>query len=107
MKKRWTRDQARKELDAWRASGQTAELFAEQRGVPAHRLRYWQKRIGDLGAAARETNEPRSVSLLPVRVAQSSSPPFEIVLPSGYVVRLSPGFDDDTLVRMIGLLESR
>jgi hypothetical protein len=104
MKSRWTRAQAQTELDAWRSSGQSIEAFAEQRGVAAYRLRYWQKRIGDSLATTRATS---SVSLLPVRVARSSNTPIEIILPSGYIARVSPGFDEDTLLRLFSLLESR
>jgi hypothetical protein len=47
----WTAEQARKEVDAWRSSGQSIDRSAKERRVGAHRLRYWKKRFGDDAAA--------------------------------------------------------
>jgi hypothetical protein len=41
----WTREQAERELEAWRASKQSMEAFERERGAPAHRLRYRIKRV--------------------------------------------------------------
>lgn len=101
MNKRWTREQAERELEAWRASRQSMEAFERERGVPAHRLRYWVKRVGAAGSRGRTQH---NVSLLPVRVAASVGAGVEVLLPGGCIVRVGSGFDDDVLLRVLTLL---
>jgi hypothetical protein len=102
MNKRWTPEQAERELEAWRSSKQSMEAFERERGVPAHRLRYWIKRVGAGGSRGRTQH---SVSLLPVRVAAAGTGAgVEVILPGGCVVRVGPGFDDDVLLRVLTLL---
>jgi hypothetical protein len=98
MTTRWTLEQARKELDAWRSSGQSIEAFAKERHVAPYRLRYWQKRLTDRPVASKT----KPLSLLPVRVAHAGAP-IELVLPSGCIARVGRGFDEDTLVRLVAL----
>jgi len=97
MNKRWTREQAERELEAWRSSKQSMEAFERERGVPAHRLRYWSKRVDAAGSRGRTQ---QSVSLLPVRVAASVGAGVEVLLPGDCVVRVAPGFDDDVLLQV-------
>lgn len=100
MTTRWTREQARKELDAWRSSGQSIEAFAKERHVAPYRLRYWQKLLIDRPAGSSKT---KPLSLLPVRIAHVGAP-IELVLPSGCVARVGRGFDEETLLRLVALL---
>ena len=102
MANAWTEQQARKELDAWRGSGQSIDGFARQRGVPGHRLRYWKDRF-ERDAATKG----KGVSLLPVRMVQTTGAPIEVILPSGYVARVGRGFDEETLLRVVAVLGRR
>jgi hypothetical protein len=99
MSNAWTVEQARKELDAWRSSGLSMDRFAKERRIAAHRLRYWKKRFED-GAVTKG----KSLSLLPVRVVQVNGGPVDVVLPSGHIARVSRGFDEETLARVIAVL---
>jgi len=45
--RRWTADEARVELDAWRQSGLTMAAYCRQRGLHVNRLYNWRKRIGE------------------------------------------------------------
>jgi hypothetical protein len=84
-------------------SGKSVEAFAAQHELPAARLRYWQKALTSRDDKPAESPAP---AMLPVRVMQSSRPPIELVL-AGCVVRVSRGFDEETLLRLITLLGSR
>src|SRR5690242_15270702 len=103
MANAWTAEQARKELDAWRASGQSIDRFAKDRRVAAHRLRYWKKRFEESAVAVKGT----ALSLLPVRVVQVSGAPIDVILPSGHIARVGRGFDEETLARVIAVLGRR
>lgn len=105
MKKtRWSRTQAAKHVEAWAASGKSVEAFAAEHQLPAQRLRYWQKRVA-AGTSARAGSE--APALLPVRVMRGSPAPVELVLSDRCVVRVSHGFDEETLLRVVTLFGSR
>src|SRR5438128_727887 len=42
---RWTEDDARTALDAWKASGVGAHTFAREHGITAQRLYWWRDRL--------------------------------------------------------------
>lgn len=42
---RWTEDDARAALDAWKRSGVGAHRFARERGITAQRLYWWRDRL--------------------------------------------------------------
>jgi len=42
---RWTEDDARVALDAWKRSGLGAQAFARDHGITAQRLYWWRDRI--------------------------------------------------------------
>lgn len=44
--KRWTEQEARALLDAWRRSGQSVGAFADSIGVGPQRLYWWKSRLG-------------------------------------------------------------
>ena len=103
MATQWTEDQARKELDAWRASGQSMDRYAKEHCVGVHRLRYWKGRLGGAVLDARS----KGVSLLPVRVVQVSGNPIEVLLPGGCVARVGRWFDEETLLRVVAVFGRR
>ena len=43
--KRWTEDEARAALDAWKLSGLGAHAFARQHGITPQRLYWWRERV--------------------------------------------------------------
>jgi hypothetical protein len=102
MANTWTEQQARKELDAWRSSGQSIDRYARERDVAAHRLRYWRMRLEQS-----TVTKSKGVSLLPVRVLQASSGPIDVILAGGCVARVSRGFDEETLARVIAVVGRR
>jgi hypothetical protein len=106
-------------LERWETSGQSAREFGEQNGIEAERLWWWKWKLGsclkaELGATmSREEEAPQ---FLPVRVihrAEASEPnvpgigaPIEILVEQRHAVRVGPGFDEDTLRRVLTVLRS-
>lgn len=101
--KRWGEEEGRVALAAWRASGLPLQTFAREQGLCPQRLRAWRGRLGE------------SPTLLPVRLVGGTSaaaPGFggammELVLVTGRRVRLGPEFDEQSVARLVGVLESR
>ena len=105
MAAQWSELEARAVLSAWRASGLSIERFAASRGIVAQRIRWWKKKL-ESGEAAR-----KSMALLPVSVVEAAPPsrgaPVQVILPSGHIVRIGRGFDEDTFARVIAILSGR
>jgi len=97
---RWTAAIARQVLAAWSASGLSRHEFADKHGIHEQRLYNWQRRLGETGAVGsvqfREVSAPAPV----VRV----DPRLELVLPSGVLLRVPPGFDEAALARLLAIL---
>ena len=120
-------------LRRFRRSGQSQLAFCEQHGLSHHALRWWhyQPRAKRLlqaldGAAPRsrlrtadpKLPEPRAHRFLPVRVIEAepareaegpsrdASSPIQILLNGGRRIAVPPGFDAETLLRVVHLLES-
>jgi hypothetical protein len=45
--RQWTAEDARRVLEAWRASGLPLATFARRRGLCAERVRWWRLRLSD------------------------------------------------------------
>ncbi|MBE7449444.1 MAG: hypothetical protein HS111_11265 [Kofleriaceae bacterium] len=61
---RWTAEDGRAALTAWRASGLSRRAFASACGFDAQRLWWWERRLETAGR-----REVTTISLLPVTVA--------------------------------------
>ena len=105
MAAQWSELEARSVLAAWRSSGVSIERFATARGLVPQRLRWWKKKLETSAASG------KSMSLLPVRVAAAPEPsrgaPVQVILPSGHIVRVGRGFDEDTFARVMAILSGR
>jgi transposase len=97
---RWTEQDARVVLAALEQSGKPVATFAAEHGLDAQRLYAWRRRLG--GA------EPTTFQELIVRPSPAASlgDPFEIVLPSGVVVRVPISFDAVALERLLTVLRA-
>ena len=116
----------------WRTSGHTQPEFCRRRGLPLHtfRRRLYQPDARDVADdAARPTAAPRpkaglpartpSHHFIPVRVVADGRPapslaippvqgrPVEVILADGRRIAVPPGFDTETLLRVIAILEPR
>jgi hypothetical protein len=95
----WTEVEARAALTAWKKSGLSVERFARDRGLVPQRLYWWKKK---LEARASST----AIELLPVRVAEvKRGEPVLVLLRSGHMLKVSRGFDEEALARVVAVLE--
>lgn len=108
MRGQWSEHEARGVVAAWRKSGLSLERFAKDRALVPQRIRWWVKKLeGRPAKPAR--NEAGDVSLLPVKVmpppVAKRGEPVAVYLRGGQVVRVGRGFDEETFVRVVAILE--
>lgn len=95
---RWTPTMAREALDALERSRKTVPRFASMHGLDAQRLYAWRRRTSS--ADVQRTAFIEVVPRPPERVA----PPVEILMRTGEIVRVSAGFDEEVVARVVALL---
>jgi hypothetical protein len=116
----------------WRGSGLTQPEFCRRRGIPLHtfRRRLYQPVAGDVGGDAAGPTAPPppkagppartpAPRFIPVRVVADDRPtpgsatpptqdrPVEVILAGGRRISVPPGFDAQTLLRVLTILEPR
>jgi hypothetical protein len=101
-----SRAQWQKRVAQWKKSGLKAEDFAAQEGLNPRTLRWWSSRLGRSSAGKAEVDFARlvSVEMAPPRANEPGA--LEIVLVSGRVVRVRPGFDRAVLRDVLSVLEA-
>jgi len=84
--KRWTTEDARAELNAWRQSGLTMASYCRKQGLHVNRLYNWRKRLEDwvgddqVGAA---TGRQKSLRLIEATVATQTTPSLTLRMGDG------------------------
>jgi hypothetical protein len=81
----WTEEQARQVLKARESSGMTVGAFAQEQALPAHRIYWWQRRLGgDARTASEIVSGAAPGSFVPVTirpvVSAGSSAPIAVVI---------------------------
>lgn len=114
-KRPWDEDDARVALEAFDASGMSGAAFAREHGFTRERLSWWKRKLG----GSRPVGEAMP-ALLPVRVVdrvtrvgESREPEglaslgsgVEVVVRGNRRLRLTRGFDAETLYRAVEVLE--
>jgi len=101
-------------------SGLTISAYCRREGISQNSFHRWRRVLAERdssGQAEARRSRPGSVSqgvFAPVSIRSSCEAPaataddcsIDMVLSSGLVLRVRPGFDADTLVRLLGLLDS-
>jgi hypothetical protein len=107
----------REVLERWRRSGLPKTEFSRRERISPDVLAWWQAQIHKRdqarwrrapGARPRPGGAPEQPAFVPVRLLQPPPPPSSAaleVLASGRVVRVRPGFDAETLGRLLATLE--
>jgi len=88
-------------LARWKRSGLSVATFCQAEGLNSATFYWWRRELN-------RRDQPKS-AFLPVHVlaekAGSSVAGVEVVLGNGRCVRVGVGFDPDTLVQIVELLE--
>ena len=99
------REEWRRLVDEWEASGESACRFARLAGVSEGTLYRWR------GLLTRSARKPRQVALakiVEVRATQvMAADQFEVWLACGRRVGVPASFDGKALARLLGVLEAR
>jgi transposase len=90
-------------LGRWRRSGLSVRAFCQVEGVSVPSFYWWRRKL--------EPADHRTPAFLPVHVVteevkEPATSANEIVLANGRCLRVGPGFDPDTLVKVVDLLEA-
>lgn len=109
----------RQVLERWKTSALPKTKFARQEGISPDVVGWWHAEIRRRDRLRRRVpraaqrprpSTGRRPSFIPVRVVEPIPPPapaeFEILV-GGYAVRIRPGFDAETLKRLVAVLEDR
>lgn len=99
----WSESDARHFLSIWKRNGMILSHFCREYGVSYKRAARWryklQKKV--------QTPDFVQVDLPGDKVMHRVCPdPIEIVLTNGRSVRVLPGFDDDSLCRVLSIAET-
>jgi len=93
----------------WRESGVKARVFAQEHGVTAWTLYYWQKRLAqDERPVRRRRRLRRRVRLAPVQLVASegTGSDLEVMLVGGDRLRVPAGISAETLRCVIAVLRT-
>ena len=118
---RTSRAEWAKRVERWKESGLSAKEFAAETGLKASTLSYWSWKLASSGEVAGDQAESSSVMGGQKRRRKSAAPRFvevtapaittspsmlELVLSGGVLVRVSAGFDEATLTRVVRAVEA-
>lgn len=91
-------------IGRWRRSGQSVRAFCRAEGINEPKFYWWRRRL--------EQADQHKPSFLPVHVVRDDADPpatgtIEVVLANGRSLRVPPGFDPQTLLSLVEILEAR
>lgn len=91
-------------VSCWEKSGLTVTAFCEEEGLAPSTFALWRRRLADEGG---QETLPALPTLLPVEVVGrlAADQGCEILLPGDRRVHVGPGFDEETLRRVLTCLE--
>lgn len=100
----WTEDEAREALSAARRSGLSLAGFARRHGLSAPQLYWWHMRIH----THPDLERGRPLSFVPVvSVREASAVTGVEVVVGDAVIRVQPGFCEQTLARALAVLRGQ
>jgi hypothetical protein len=97
----------REAIRRWQQSGQTIRAFCREQRLKEGSFHFWRRTIArrDQSVASATPSQHKPI-FVPVRLTPAAAAvPLELVLGSGRVVRVSPGFDAATLHALLAALE--
>jgi len=92
-------------IDSWRVSGLGEIEFCRRHAISVTKFKWWRKRV-----KGREPEHP-AAGFVPLHVRREAGNPavkpgIEVVTAGGLVIRVHPGFDADTLARVVEVVEA-
>jgi hypothetical protein len=96
-------------LAAWHNDGSTAKEYCKTNNLSLSQFKYWQYQLTLDARRNEESKQSPGLSFAEATIV-SPSPnfekpsPIELMTPDGYKFLLPPGFDESTLLRLLGLL---
>jgi hypothetical protein len=90
-------------VDSWRVSGLGELEFCRRHAIPVTKFKWWRKRV--------KSREQPKGEFIPLHVRSeagfsAAKNCIEIVTAGGLVIRVPPGFDADTLARVVEVMEA-
>jgi transposase len=90
-------------IGRWRRSGLSVRAFCRRENIKEPQFYWWRRKL--------EQADQQKTAFLPVHVVADEAPDpaargVEVVLANGRCLRVRPGFDADTLVKLVDLLEA-
>ena len=104
----WREQFWRNSLADWKASGLTVREFCRQRDLHESAFYVWRRQLAHRDrrpASESTTGATPTPAFVPVRVVGTD--PLEVVVASGQVVRVEPGFDPAHLRAVVAALEGK
>jgi len=96
-----------KRVEAWRASGDSAEGFSEAHGWNARTLKWWARRVRRSQAGETPAGFVRLIQRRSEGARTQGSAAIEVVLESGRAIRVARGADLELLRAVVDALEAR
>ena len=106
-------DEMRALFTRWKSSSLSLMAFGKAEGVSYSKLLYWRNKLGD--EARKEVKRAKATepsSFAPLRIVPDATPieshsdKFEIWLVNGISLDVAPGFDEQEVRRLVGVLLS-
>ena len=88
------------------SSGKSVVEFCRRRRIPLHQFYWWKRRLASTDGQEGSGQAEDEPGFVPVRLPafSFSAGLIEVVHPGGCVVRVPPGFDSDSLRRVLDTL---
>ena len=109
--RRWT-----EWVTKWQGSGSSQAAFCREHGLNGNTFNYWKlrvltqrpstKRLRRVVKAAEPVANGGEIKFTPVRVVSASVCAYEVNLRCGHTIRIASDFDEASLRRLLGVLES-
>lgn len=97
-----------REIEAWRASGQTLSAWARSRGISRDRMEYWKRQLAGRQGKADGMGPLALIPVLPSPPEARADVPIEVIIErAGLRVRLPADFDAGTLSRLLDVVAAR
>ena len=92
-------------LARWRRSGLSVRAFCQAEGLGEPNFYWWRRKL-EQADRQKPAFVPVQVVADPDPVAPPAAGGIEVVLANGRCLRVAPGFDPYTLVKLVALLEA-